>query len=274
MLRHCIPSLILHPTLRYSHHVIYIKYIIKYIKRFMGSVTLNLISIGVFLVTASVLLGPLIALPAEVPAILTAGVLGLATLDRFGWQGRGGTLLVDWFANRSSAHRDRILHHEAGHFLVAHLLGIPVSGYALDAWEAFQQGYPGSGGVQFDDRELAAWLDRGEVPARILGHYTTVWMAGIAAEQLVYGNAQGGSDDRQKLLGLLGQLSRQNDPNMAARPNPTTQMNLSILRAKTLLQQQQPAYEALVQKLRDRASIEDCKGAIDQARLDEPASLS
>ncbi len=229
----------------------------------MGTVTLNLVAIGVFLVTFSALFGPLIALPAEVPAVLTAAVLGLAAVDRFGWQGRGGTLLVDWFANRSPAYRDRILHHEAGHFLVAHLLGIPVSGYALDAWEAFQQGYPGSGGVQFDDRELAQWLDRGEVPGRLLNHYATVWMAGIAAEKLIYGNAQGGSDDRQKLISLWAQLSSQRNP---TQPNGTAQTNLAILRAKTLIEQNRTAYESLVEKLRDRASIETCKAAIDLAK--------
>lgn len=240
----------------------------------MGNITLNLVAIGVFVVTLSSLFGPLIALPAEVPALFTAGFLGLAAVDRFGWQGRGGTLLVDWFANRSAAHRDRILHHEAGHFLVAHLLEIPVSGYALNAWEAFQQGYPGSGGVQFADQELAQWLDRGEVPARILSHYATVWMAGIAAEQLVYGNAEGGSDDRQKLLSLWAQLSTQGQGN---RPNATAQMNLSILRAKTLLQQNERAYGALVAQLRDRGSIDQCKAAIDQHKvspIDQPSQAA
>jgi hypothetical protein len=90
----------------------------------------------------------------------------------------------------------------------------------------------------------------------------------------VYGNAEGGGDDRQKLLSLWAQLSTQGQGN---RPNATAQMNLSILRAKTLLQQNERAYGALVAQLRDRGSIDQCKAAIDQHKvspIDQPSQAA
>ena len=122
----------------------------------MSKTALNLIAISVFLMTLSVLLGPLFNLSPTVPALATFAVLGIATFDNFGFQGKGGNLLLDWIAGFSSEHRERILHHEAGHFLVADLLNIPVLGYTLSAWEALKQKQPGLGGVSFDDSELAA----------------------------------------------------------------------------------------------------------------------
>ncbi|HEY9862140.1 MAG TPA: hypothetical protein V6D16_21780, partial [Candidatus Obscuribacterales bacterium] len=91
----------------------------------MNQITFNLIAISIFTVTMSSLLGPLVHLSPLIPAAAVVTLMGLVTVDRFAWQGTGGTLLVDWFARRSPAHCDRVIHHEAGHFLVAYLLNIP-----------------------------------------------------------------------------------------------------------------------------------------------------
>lgn len=113
-------------------------------------------------------LGPLFNIPKAIPAIATFCLLGLATLDTFQWQGQGGTILLDLLAGSSRQKRDRILHHEAGHFLVAHLLGIPVTGYALKAWEAFKQGQSAQGGVRFEDEQLAYQLQNSILSAQLL----------------------------------------------------------------------------------------------------------
>ncbi len=158
----------------------------------MGQLSLNLVAISVFMMTMSVLLGPLLNLSPAVPAIATVTVLGVATLDTLNWQGKGGTLLLDWIARFSPEYRSRIVRHEAGHFLVAHHLGLPVTGYTLSAWEAFRQGQSGQGGVQVDAQGLESELQQGKNPFPIVDRYCTVWMAGAAAEQLVYGAIQGG----------------------------------------------------------------------------------
>ncbi|MBD2207655.1 ATP-dependent Zn protease [Calothrix sp. FACHB-1219] len=221
----------------------------------MSQTALNLIAISIFLMTLSALLGPLLNISPTLPAIATFTILGIATFDSFSLQGRGGSLLLDWIAGFSPSHRDRIIHHEAGHFLVAHLLGIPVTGYTLNAWEAWKQGQLGQGGVSFDDSELASELELGKISAQSLDRYCTVWMAGIAAENLVFQNAEGGADDRLKLaevltkLGFSGNISQQ-------------KQRFHALQAKTLLQENWSSYQALVTAMQQRASVADCQKVI------------
>ncbi|MBD0384967.1 MAG: ATP-dependent Zn protease [Nostoc sp. C3-bin3] len=217
----------------------------------MSQISLNLVAISIFLITMSTLLGPFIHLSPAVPALATFTILGIATLDSFSLQGKGGTIFLDWIAGFSSEHRDRIVHHEAGHFLIAYLLGIPVTGYTLSAWEAWKQGQPGQGGVSFDDGELASQLEVGKISAQMLDRYCTVWMAGIAAETLVFNNAEGGGDDKNKLIEVLTILG-------FSESVYQQKLRFHILQAKTLLEENWSSYETLVNAMRQRTSVEDC----------------
>ncbi|MBH8567065.1 ATP-dependent Zn protease [Nostoc sp. CENA67] len=221
----------------------------------MSQTALNLVAISIFVMTLSVLLGPLVNLSPTVPALATFTILGIATLDSFSLQGKGGTIFLDWIASFSPEHRDRIIHHEAGHFLVAHLLGIPVTGYTLSAWEAWKQGQTGQGGVTFDDAELASQLENGKIGAQMLDRYCTLWMAGIAAETLVFENAEGGSDDKSKLAKVLQILG-------FSESVYQQKQRFHALQAKTLLEENWSSYQALVQAMRERASVTDCQSAI------------
>lgn len=223
----------------------------------MNQTSLNLAAVTIFALVMSSLLGPLVHLSPAVPAGAAAALLGLAAIDTLSWRGRGSTLLLDWAARFSTAHRDRVIRHEAGHFLVAYLLGVPITGYTLSAWEAFRQGQSGLGGVSFDCSELDAELEQGKLSARSVDRFGTVWMAGAAAELLVYGNAEGGADDRQKFRTLWTQLQRP-----AAEAH--LKERLSALQAKTLLQSNWAAYEALVPQIEQRVSVQICCETIAQ----------
>lgn len=228
----------------------------------MSQTALNLTAISIFVVTLSTLLGPLFNLSPTIPAIATFSLLGLATLDNFGFQGKGGNLVLDWFASFSPQHRDRIIRHEAGHFLVAHLLNIPVTGYTLSAWEALKQKQPGLGGVSFDDSELASQLEKGTLSAQMLERYCTLWMAGGVAEDLVYGNTEGGADDLQKIRTVLTPL------NFSANTQEQKQ-RFAALQARTLLQNNWSAYEALVDTMQQRADLGECYRAIEQEIMND-----
>jgi hypothetical protein len=217
----------------------------------MSQTSLNLVAISIFLITVSTLLGPLIQLSPAVPAVATFMILGIATLDSFALQGKSGNIFIDWVAGFSATHRDRITHHEAGHFLVAHKLGIPVIGYTLSAWEAWKQGQSGQGGVSFDDAELTKQLQQGKITAQMLDRYCTVWMAGIAAENLVYNNAEGGTDDKSKLAAVLKSLGFEESAF-------EQKQRFAILQAKTILQENASAYEALVNAMQQKAPVEQC----------------
>lgn len=217
----------------------------------MQQTALNLIAISIFMMMLAVLVGPLIHLSPVVPAAITFCLLALATIDTLGLQGKGATLLLDAVANLSPGHRDRVIHHEAGHFLAAYLLGIPISGYTLTAWDAIKQGTPGFGGVYFDtDTLFDKAIKTGELRL-ILDRFCTMWMAGIAAEQLVYNSVEGGQDDCQKIADALIFFER---PASEAKQK----QQWGQLQAKTMLEKHQSAYNALVDALKARESVATC----------------
>lgn len=222
----------------------------------MNQTSLNLIAITIFVLVMMSLLGPLLHLSPFVPAIAAFAILSFATVDTLSWQGQAGTLLVDWFNRFSPEHRVRVVRHEAGHFLVAYLSDIPVTGYTLTAWEAFQQGLPGYGGVQFDSEELNQAVEQGTIAAQLLDRYCLVLMAGIAAETLVYGNAEGGGDDRQTLRALWSQLRR---PEAEAEQK----QKWAAFQARNLIETHRSAYDALAAAMEQRAAVADCCEAIE-----------
>ena len=226
----------------------------------MNPIALNLVALSIFAMTVTTILGPLIHLSPAVPAIATFTILGIVTLDSFTWQGRGGTIALDWLASFSPAHRARVARHEAGHFLVAQQLGIPVMGYTLSAWEAFRQGQPGQGGVQFDTQELDTQLKSGKLSVQLVDRYCAVWMAGGVAETLAYESVEGGADDLQKLRMTLAQLRL-----------PASEIQQkerwASLRAKTLLEQNQAAYDALVAAMEARQPIDTCRQLLQETPI-------
>lgn len=225
----------------------------------MRDSTLNLIAVSVFSLTLLSLLGPLLELSPVVPALVTVALMGAVSLDQLGLDGRLGNLLIDGFSWASPEHRQRVLHHEAGHFLVANLLDIPVAAYSLNTWEAWRQGLPGQGGIVFEIDDLEQAWATGQLSAQTLDRYCRVWMAGIAAEQVVYGNAVGGFDDRQKFVQLWQQLDR-------PAAEGQLKQRWAVLQAKTLLETHQSAYRALVSAMEQRQPVAVCQQIIQAQR--------
>ncbi|MFK8184705.1 MAG: ATP-dependent Zn protease [Phormidesmis sp.] len=231
----------------------------------MNPTTLNLLAVSVFAFTLLSLVGPLLHISPNAVAIVLAACAGLLALDRYGWQGKGGNLLIDLVSSQSSEYRQRILHHEAGHFLVAHLLGIPVQSYTLSAWQGIKAGLPGLGGVVVDTSAIAsptAGIE--QLTTKTVNHYSMVWMAGVAAERQKFGAAQGGEDDKAQLRRLWELTPPQNRTAAAAE----TQMRWALLQADTLIETQAEAYQALVTAMDEQRSVEDCCTLIDDNRVD------
>lgn len=222
----------------------------------MEQTALNLIAITVFSITLSVFVTPLLSISPFVPALATFSLLGLVTVDTLTFNNRGVTLLLD--ALSPSKHRQRVIYHEAGHFLTAYILGIPIASYSLTAWEAFRQGQEGVGGVQFDLADLEQKVKNFTDFPAFLERISTVWMAGIAAETLVYGKATGGESDRFYLQSAL-KLAGVPENNYAQKER------WSLLQAKTLLEKQQTAYQALVIAMEKRTSVEECCRVISES---------
>lgn len=221
----------------------------------MSKPALNLLAITIFVMTVGSILSPVLKLSPFLPAGLAFGGLLLATVDRFVWDNQGVVLLVDGFAQASEAHRQRILHHEAGHFLVAYLLGIPVTGYALTAWEARQQGHQAQGGVRFDDQRIQAQIEEGQVSALLIDRYCQVWMAGSAAEKRKFGDIEGGVEDVIKVRSLLRHLQ-------LPAPQLEQKERAAAYQAGHILARNDQAYQALMAAMAERQPVEDCISAL------------
>ena len=221
----------------------------------MPQTALNLIAIGIFLMTMTSLLGPIFNVSPVVPAALTFGILSLATADTLSWNSRGVSLLLDLLASKEQ--RQRIINHEAGHFLTAYFLGIPITGYTLTAWETIKQRRIGRGGVAFETESITNKPFNLEEMRLTLDRFCTVWMAGIAAEKMVYGDSQGGTEDKEQLRQAL---------TMAGLPKVSygQKERWAQLQATNLLTRHQKSYEALVEAMHQRSTIEECYEVIQQ----------
>jgi hypothetical protein len=216
-------------------------------------ISLNLVAICIFGMTLSSLVAPLIRVSSTIPILIIFAIVVITTVDGLVLKSILASLVLDAIAGTSEAYRQRIVHHEAGHFLVAYLLGIPITGYTLSAWESFLQGRSAQGGVMFAPPQT-------DISSQLLQQYCTVWMAGIAAEKLMYDRAEGGSEDRQKLRGILFIAGNQ-------RQEIVRQENSAALQAKTLIQTHWEAYQAVAIKMSERATVDDCCKEIDRLKV-------
>lgn len=216
----------------------------------MRDTTLNAIAIVIFLTTMATLLGPLVHLSPLVVAGVAATGLGVFTLDQLGLEGRLGGLIGDGLAWLSPAHRQRILHHEAGHLVVATLLEVPLTSYALSPWQAWRQGWGGQGGVSA--APPAATAETAATPSPLwIDRYCQVWMAGVAAEEMIYGDALGGDADVLALQGFWQALDR-------PQAEAPVKQRWAQLQARGLLESHRQTYEAVVQAMAAGAEIEAC----------------
>lgn len=216
----------------------------------MNQTPLNAIALFVALLSSTILLGPLLNISPEFPIVIAAFALGLVVIDTFGLKGQGMSLFLDGFARLSPQHRQRVVHHEAGHFLTAYLLGLPVTSYTLTAWEAWRGGQGGQGGVcvetpvNFSDTTASERVEQ----------YCTVWMAGGVAEVLVFDTAEGGKDDLQQLRQTVNLL----------KMNVKIHERQAGNRARQMIQANWDAYEALVQAMISRKSVAECYQVLEQ----------
>ena len=216
---------------------------------------INLIALVVGAMTLSTLVGPAVGLSPGITVAATALLLVGYSLDSFVWRSQGLALTLDWVDQRSPDHRQRILHHEAGHLLVATLLDLEVTGYALSAWEAFRQGEGVQIGVRFRDARLEAGLASGQLPVETVNRYCQALMAGGAAEQLIYGNVEGGQEDVAQFRQLWRALGRSEE-------DCQRQQRLSAILARELIAAHRDCYDQLVEAMAERQSAQACRALV------------
>ncbi|TXG60557.1 hypothetical protein EZV62_015130 [Acer yangbiense] len=138
-------------------------------------------------------------------------------------------------------YQERIARHEAAHFLIAYLLGLPILGYSLDI---------GKENVNLIDHRLEKLIYSGQLDSKELDRLAVVAMAGLAAEGLTYDKVVGQSADLFTLQRFINrskpQLSKDQQQNLT---------RWAVLFSGSLLKNNKVIHEALMAAMSNKASV-------------------
>ncbi|KAH7571995.1 hypothetical protein ACOSP7_014962 [Xanthoceras sorbifolium] len=198
---------------------------------------------------------------------LSLAVLFLWTLDLVSFYGGVGSLVLDTIGHTfSQEYHNKVIQHEAGHFLIAYLVGILPKAYILSSLEAFKK--DGSlnfqAGTAFVDFEFLEEVNTGRVSATTLNRFSCTLLAGVATEYLLYGYADGGFGDISMLDGLLQDLG-------FTQKKADSQVRWSLLNTVLLLRRHDVARARLAEAMNMGKSVGSCieiiEDSIDEADI-------
>ncbi|CAL5330321.1 unnamed protein product [Camellia sinensis] len=190
---------------------------------------------------------------------LSLGLLFLWTLDLVSFNGGVSGLLLDTIGHTfSQKYHNRVIQHEAGHFLTAYVLGILPRGYTLSSLEALKK--EGSLNVQagtaFVDFEFLEEV--GLIQEKYQPRFSCIALAGVATEYLLYGYAEGGLADINQLDGLLKGLG-------FTQKKADSQVRWAVLNTVLILRRHDGARAKLAEAMSDRRSVGFCIDVIENA---------
>uniref|UniRef100_A0ACD5UUB4 Uncharacterized protein n=1 Tax=Avena sativa TaxID=4498 RepID=A0ACD5UUB4_AVESA len=148
-------------------------------------------------------------------------------------------------------YQERIARHEAAHFLISYLTGLPILGYSLDI---------GKEHVNLIDKQLEKLIYSGQLDQKELDRLAVISMAGLAAEGLEYDKVVGQSAD---LFSLQRFLNRTKPPLSKEQQQNLTRW--AVLIATSLLKNNKAAHDALVSAMSQKATVLGCIEAIENA---------
>ncbi|KAF9670019.1 hypothetical protein SADUNF_Sadunf13G0024800 [Salix dunnii] len=191
--------------------------------------------------------------------LFSLGLLFLWTLDSVSFNGGLGSLVLDTVGHTfSQKYHNRVIQHEAGHFLIAYMVGILPRGYTLTSLEALQK--DGSLNVQagtaFVDFEFLEEVKTGKVSATTLNRFSCIALAGVAAEYLLFGYAEGGLADINKLDMLIKGLG-------FTQKKADSQVRWSVLNTILMLRRHEGARAKLAEAMAMGLSVGCCIGIIE-----------
>ncbi|KAI4301856.1 hypothetical protein L6164_035094 [Bauhinia variegata] len=192
---------------------------------------------------------------------ISLGLLFLWTLDLVSFSGGIGSLALDTIGHSfSQKYHNRVIQHEAGHFLIAYPVGILPKGYSLSSLEALKK--EGSlnvqAGTSFVDIEFLEEVSAGKLSATTLNRFSCIALAGVATEYLLYGFAEGGLDDIGKLDALLKSLG-------FTQKKADSQVRWSVLNVVLLLRRHGGARAKLAEAMSRGNSIGSCIEVIENS---------
>ncbi|GAB2218750.1 hypothetical protein Droror1_Dr00001980 [Drosera rotundifolia] len=205
-----------------------------------------------------------LALDAQQLLYISLGLLFMWSLDAIAYNGGIGSLLLDTIGHSiSQKYHNRVIQHEAGHFLIAYLVGVLPRGYTISSLDALKQ--EGSlnvqAGTSFVDYEFLEEVNTGKVSATMLNRFSCIALAGMATEYLLYGCAEGGLSDINQLDGLLKGLG-------FTQKKADSQVRWAVLNTILLLRRHEAARAKLVDAMSKGRSVGDCIDIIEEVIKD------
>lgn len=189
--------------------------------------------------------------------VLIGGTFILALLDRLLLQER----LLAAVALLVPARRQRTLSHEAGHFLCAYLLGLPVRQCRPSPQPFDLRASPRAATVYYSPAMAAK--QAGEQATSVdVERASIVLCGGIAAEALLNGSAEGGAADERALRALL---IAHHAPRALSEAELAGRARWAAANALLLLRDERILYDTLCDALRDGATVGECVSAIEAA---------
>lgn len=182
-------------------------------------------------------------------------ILGFTlTVDQIVNAGGMEALMIDSIARIiSPTYQNRVALHEAGHFLIAYLLGLLPKGYTLSSWDAFLENrrLNFQAGTTFCDAAFQQEVSRGQISSSSLDVFSCVALAGVATEWLRFGKAEGGLSDIMQLDGLMKALG-------FTQAKADDQVRWSVLNVVTLLRRHSKVQDKLAEAMLRRSSVSEC----------------
>jgi hypothetical protein len=161
------------------------------------------------------------------------------------------TVITDRFSLVFPDYKERTLRHEAGHFLMAYLHGSPIAEYSLELKRER---------VQIAAAVLQRKLYMGPLEDEELDSLAVIAMGGVAAEAMKYEDVIGQTEDLFDLQSMMNKS--------VTTLSDSQQQNLTrwaVVRAVSLLNQYADAYESLMEKMAEGASVYECICSIEAA---------
>ena len=184
----------------------------------------------------------------------------ILTADQVANAGGIEALIIDTVARViSPTYQKRVALHEAGHFLIAYLLGLLPKGYTLSSWDAFVENrrLNFQAGTTFCDSEFQEEVSKGQISSSSLDVFSCVALAGVATEWLRYGKAEGGLSDIMQLDGLMKALG-------FTQAKADDQVRWSVLNVVTLLRRYSKVQDKLADAMLKRSSVSECIRIIEE----------
>ncbi|CAO2202802.1 unnamed protein product [Urochloa humidicola] len=240
---------------------------------FLAPVDLTLGSIERNLQIAAVLGGLSISAALELSQLqilfLVLGLLSLWSVDFVYFGGGVRNLVLDTIGHYlSQKYHNRVIQHEAGHFLIAYLLGVLPKGYTITSLDTLvkQGSLNVQAGTAFVDFEFLEEIDTGKLsamvrvsrslcfvqgPTAMLNKFSCIALAGVATEYLLYGVAEGGLADINKLDGLLKSLG-------FTQKKADSQVRWAVLNTVLMLRCHEKARSQLAEAMSSGKSVGTC----------------